>query len=410
MQILWQFGKRLLKQALIVACALLGANYLVACASTASNPAAVEKASDYYIKITNPYTPKQLAGKNLVRVALLAPFNSSSTAARTEAANLKAAANLALEKYGDGKTILFTIDAGETPQEAANAAKQAISQGADFILGPLFADGVSAAAPFARANNVTLFSFSTDTNEAGDGIYVFSFLPQAEARRIISYAASRGIKNLTLMLPIGTYGDRIEIAAKKIAHELKLNIIAIEKYDPKASAPEIEQSAKQAAFKTKNIGNNKTTAIFIPERGALLRYIVKNLSLNGASTSRVQLLGTGLWNDNITLSDNAMFGGWYVATDNKSRDEFAQELSRKYKENSPTRLAGMGYDAMSLIAQSAKNGDKSAISTRLLERNSGFNGVDGRFRFNDGIIERAMPIIEITGDGTKIIDNAPKNF
>ena len=58
---------------------------------------------------------------------------------------------------------------------------------------------------------------------------------------------------------------------------------------------------------------------------------------------------------------------------------------------------------MSLIAKTAKNGEKSAISTRLLERNKGFVGIDGNFRFNDGIIERAMPIMEITGDGTKTV-------
>ncbi len=394
---------------------LLLTGFLAGCETTSNNNTGANNTiatpkDAYKVSVTNPYTPSNLAGQKLVRVALLAPFSSQSQAARNEAENINAATEMALQKFGDGQTVIFPVDSGDTTAEAEMGAKKAISQGADFILGPLFASGVVAAAPYARANNTTLFSFSTDTSEAGKNVYVFSFLPDDEINRIVSYAASKGIKNLELLLPDGPYGDRVRNAALNAAREYGIKIVGSEKYNPKGDANSLDLSARKAALSLRGVGNVKTTAILIPERGAVLRQLVKTLSLNGASTSRVQLLGTGLWKDNQTITDSHMFGGWFVSAESQARDEFAKELQAKYNGRTPTRLAGMGYDAMGLIARTAKNGEKSAISTRLLERNKGFVGIDGNFRFNDGVIERAMPIMEITGDGTKMIDAAPKNY
>lgn len=368
----------------------------------------------YKVNVTNPYTPQNLIGKKLVRVALLAPYSSNKVAIKTEAEILKSATQMALDKYGDGQTVLYFIDSGETPAEAANAAKQAISSGADFVLGPLFASGVAAAAQYTRANKTTLFSFSTDTSEAGRGVFVLSFLPEDEATRIINYSANKGIKNIALLLPMGKYGERVEKAAIETANSRGLKIISKQYYDPlnennSLNIAELDKAAKLTAQAIKPFANRKETAILMPERGAILKQIVKTLNLNGATPSHFQYIGTGLWNDKNTINDSKMFGGWFTSTESSERAKFAEEF-KKANNLEATRFAGLGFDAMSLIAQTAKKGEKSAINSRLLERNSGFIGIDGRFRFNDGIIERSMPIMEIGGTGLKIIEAAPNNY
>ncbi len=386
---------------------------LAACASDSVTPDATPKAvynkpSDpYKVAANTPYTPQGYKGQKIIRIALLAPFNSSVAGEKEEALNLKSGAELALNTFSDGKTILFSLDSGANIDSASKAARDALEGGADFILGPLFAKGVEAVAPFARANNATLFSFSTDVTYAGNGVYVLSFLPEDETNRIISYAAQRGIKKLVLLTPDTKYGERVAAQAKSTAAAMGMSIVFSKTYDP-TKGNSIVEAANAAAPFAKGLKASEI-AYFLPERGAALKMMVKALTDKGANTMRAQFLGTSIWNDDNTLNDSKMFGGWFVATEGEARDKFEKEFTA-ITNRKATRLAGLGYDAVALIANAAKNGDKKAINEKLLERSSGFVGINGRFRFNDGIIERSMPVLEIGGMGSKIIDAAPGKF
>ncbi len=398
-----------------VAAAIIGAFglFLSACASdsvvteNAPKPVYNKPTDPYKIAANNPFTPQGLKGQKIIRIALLAPFNSDVAGDKEEALNLKAGAELALEKFADGKTVLFSIDSGANPQSAALAARNALNNGADFILGPLFAKGVEAVAPYARTNGATLFSFSTDVTNAGNGVYVLSFLPEDETNRIISYAAARGIKKLVLLIPATKYGERVERQANVTAKALGMTVVFSKSYDP-SKGNSIIAAAQAAAPFAKGMKASEI-AYFIPERGAALKMMVKALTEKGANTMRAQFLGTSLWNDDSVLTDSKLFGGWFVATEGEARDNFEKEFAANTNRKA-TRLAGLGYDAVALIANAAKNGDKKAINEKLLERSTGFTGINGRFRFNDGIIERSMPILEIGGFGAKIIDKAPTSF
>src|SRR5581483_10010287 len=54
-------------------------------------------------------------------------------------------------------------------------------------------------------------------------------------------------------------------------------------------------------------------AIFIPDGGDAVPSAVQ--ALNAAGARKVQLLGTGLWDDPRIFSDPALHGGWYAAPD-----------------------------------------------------------------------------------------------
>ena len=396
---------------------MAGSVLALALASCASTPAqnvptqrpAVVNTNPYKVNVTAPYTPQNLRGRELVRVALLAPINSSNQAVKEEALTLEAAARLSLAENGDDRTVLFTENSGATPEEATAAVKNALSKGADFILGPLFASGISAVAPYARANDATVFSFSTDTSEAGRGVYVLTFLPEDETDRIISFAATRNIKRLVMLVPEGRYGDRVLAAATRTAARAQIQIVATERYDNSSSNLTTASAAARRAATASAGGPRGQTAIFIPERGPMLRSLVQTLSLNGASTSRVRYLGTSLWNDAATAAESRLLGGWFVAPDVSAKQGFEQRLVAA-SNRKPTRLAGFGYDAMSIIAKLAKDGEKSQISRRIIENRQGFDGVDGRFRFENGVVNRALVINEIGANGARIIDAAPKGF
>lgn len=351
-----------------------------------------------------------MAGRKLVRVALLAPFSSENPAIRNEAQTLQSAAELALFEHGDASMLLIPKDSGDTPESAREAAVDALRSGADFILGPLFASGVTAIAPYARANDVPMFSFSTDTSEAGRDIYVLTFLPEDEARQIVRYAAEQGVKRLVVLAPEGRYGDRVAAAARETAAAAGIEFMGDERYDPRStSMTSAIEVSKRVAGRVSGGNASRETAILIPERGAMLRAIVQTLGQAGASSRQVRYLGTGLWNDPDTLNDSRMLGAWFVTPDVAARSAFEQRFNQAYQRR-PTRLAGMGYDATAMLARMTREGSKSGASARAIEAQDGFIGVDGLFRFRNHVVERGMAVNEVVTRGSKVVQVAPKAF
>lgn len=393
-------------------------SFLTACASAppppSGGPSVIPRPSDnvrdaYRIAATRKTTPANMVGRPIVRVALLAPFSSPNAALRDEAMTLQNAAELAMAERGDNSMLLIPKDSGDTPEEARAAVRLALEEGADFILGPLFASGVGAIAPYARANNVPMISFSTDTSEAGRGIYVLTFLPEDEAQRIVRFAAARGVKRLVVLAPIGRYGDRISTAAEEAARASGVNFLGVQRYDTASGSVAGAQDAARRAAQLAAGGNARETAILIPERGSLLRALAQTLTSAGASTSRVRYLGTGLWNDRETLADARLSGGWYVTPDAAARAAFEQRFVARYNRR-PTRLAGMSYDATALLAGMTRGGIATSATQRAIETSDGFLGVDGLFRFNRGVVQRGMAINEVGPRGGRALEPAPTRF
>lgn len=392
---------------------------LASCASTPQasappppppQPVVQEPVNPYVIKATNELTPPHMAGRKLVRVALLAPFTSDNPAIRNEAQTLQSAAELALFEHGDASMLLIPKDSGDTPESARDAALDALRSGADFILGPLFASGVTAIAPYARANDVPMFSFSTDTSEAGRHIYVLTFLPEDEARQIVRYAGGQGVKRLVVLAPEGRYGDRVTAAARETAAAAGIEFMGEARYDPRSpSMTSAIDMSRRVAGQVAGGNASRETAILIPERGAMLRAIVQTLNQSRASSRQVRYLGTGLWNDPDILNDTRMIGAWFVTPDVAARSAFEQRFNQAYQRRS-TRLAGMGYDATAMLASMTRKGNKSGASARAIEGQDGFIGVDGLFRFTNHVVERGMAVNEVVPRGSKVVQVAPKAF
>ncbi|TJW27875.1 ABC transporter substrate-binding protein, partial [Neisseria gonorrhoeae] len=120
-------------------------------------------------------------------------------------------------------------DAG-SPQGAQQGAQQACDEGAEIILGPLFAGSVPATAQVARTRNISVIAFSTDSSVAGRGVYLLSFLPESDAIRIVDYSASVGKRSFAALLPDNAYGTVVEGAFKTAVSRRGGRIVAFEKY------------------------------------------------------------------------------------------------------------------------------------------------------------------------------------
>ena len=142
-----------------------------------------------------PTSANASVGEGQVRVAMILPLSSQGNAG-VAAQSMKNAAEMALAEFKSSNVQLLVKDDGGTPQGAQAGAQQAISEGAEIIIGPLFAQSVSAVGQVARARNIPVIAFSTDASVAARGVYLLSFLPETDVRRIVQFAVSRGKRSL----------------------------------------------------------------------------------------------------------------------------------------------------------------------------------------------------------------------
>ena len=79
---------------------------------------------------------------------------------------MRNAAELALSEFNNPDIQLLVKDDGGSAPGAQQAAQQLIDEGAEIILGPLFAHSVAPVGQLARARGIPVIAFSTDSNVA----------------------------------------------------------------------------------------------------------------------------------------------------------------------------------------------------------------------------------------------------
>ncbi len=350
-----------------------------------------------------PPAPGATLGAGQVKAGLILPLSAGSNAGLAGQA-MRNAAEMALAEFNSPNIQLLVKDDGGTAEAARQGAQQALDEGAEIILGPLFAQSVSIVGQVARARNIPVIAFSTDTNVASRGVYLLSFLPESDVRRIVQYAASTGKRSYAALIPDNPYGTVVEAAFKQDVARHGGQIVALERYghDKAAMAGPVKNVAQAAA---------RADAIFIPDGGDAVPDVVQALAANGVNTKKIQLLGTGLWDDPRILATPALDGGWYAAPDPAGFRAFAARYRARYKQD-PVRTATLAYDAVALIAALVKTqAPAQRFSVEVLTNPSGFSGIDGLFRFRpDGTNERGLAVMRVTPSGAQVISPAPKSF
>jgi ABC-type branched-subunit amino acid transport system substrate-binding protein len=341
-----------------------------------------------------------------VKVAVLLPITASgSTPAVAKA--LKQAAELALFDFDNPNVTLIPKDTKGSPEGARLAAESALQDGAELIIGPLFAQEVTAAAPVARQGGVPMIAFSTDEKVAGDGVYLLSFLAGRDVPRIVSFALSRGKRKFAELIPQTAYG-RIAETAFATAVSAGGGQAPVRATFPPNDSSAMQGPVKQVANAVKS--GQAVDALFLPAGREELPELAPHLASSGLTSASVQFIGTGQWDYANIGSDRALVGGWYPAPDPKGWSGFVARYSKTYG-STPPRIASLGYDAVSLAVSLSPNPPGQRYTSAQLTRPSGFSGVDGLFRLlPDGTCERGLAILEVREGGPQVIDPAPRAF
>jgi ABC-type branched-subunit amino acid transport system substrate-binding protein len=349
-----------------------------------------------------PTTPATTIGGGQVKVGLILPLSASGNAG-VAAQSMRNAAEMALAEFNNPNIQLLVKDDGGSAPGAQQAAQQALAEGAEIILGPLFAHSVGPVGQTARARNVPVIAFSTDANVATRGVYLLSFLPESDVDRIVSYAASQGKRSYLAAVPDNAYGTVVEAAFKQVVARRGGQVVAIERYPlDRAQMQNTMRSVAQAA--------SRPDTILLPDGADSVPAAVQALAANGVDTRRIQLIGSGLWEDPQIFSSPGLEGAWYAAPDSAGFRGFSGRYRSRFGQD-PVRTATLAYDAVALVAALTKTQGPNRFSEEILTNGSGFTGIDGLFRFRpDGTNQRGLAVMRVAPAGGQTISPSPKSF
>jgi substrate-binding family protein len=375
---------------------LLGAPLLGACAGIQQSLSSLSNSSS---PASAPQEQPVAVGNGQVKVGLILPLSGAGNAG-VAAQSMKNAAEMALAEFQNPNIQLLIKDDGGNPQGAQHGTQQALDEGAEIILGPLFAASVPATAQLARGRGVSVIAFSTDSSVAGRGVYLLSFLPESDVNRIVEYSAGIGKRSFAALLPENAYGNVVEGAFKQLVSRKGGRIAAFEKYgaDRAVAARTVAQALGQA------------DALFIADDGDSVVTVADALSAAGANLKNIQLLGTGLWDNPRVFATPALHGGLYAAPDPSGFRSFSSRYRAKFGAD-PVRTATLAYDSVALVAALARTQGPQRFSAEVLTNPSGFAGIDGLFRFRaDGTNERGLAVMRVSASGGVAVAASPKSF
>ncbi|MCC7250422.1 penicillin-binding protein activator [Hyphomicrobium sp.] len=340
-----------------------------------------------------------------VRIGMLLSLSGYGPQTIT-AKGMKQAGELALFELDNPLVQLIVKDDKGSPQGAAQAAQEAIGEGAEIIVGPMTGAAASAVAPVARRSGVPVLTFSNDRRVAGDGVYLMSVLPEQEIERIVAYAAGKGKRRFAALVPADGYGQVVEPAFREAVARHGGAVGAVTSYplEPNAMLAPVRALADEVKLTADSTA--PIDALLIAAGPEMLPQIDPILTYAGISSDRIQLLGTGGWDFAGAGRSPAFVRGWYPGPDPHGWADFAQRFSRSFGQG-PPRLASLAYDAVSIAITLSSAEPGQRFTAAALTRPTGFTGVDGSLRFRpDGLSERGLAVLELQTFGGNVLDPA----
>ena len=341
-------------------------------------------------------------GSGGTKVALILPLSAAGNAGLA-AQSMKNAAEMALAEFSNPNIQLLIKDDAGTAQGAQQATQDALADGVEVILGPLFAHTVSAAGASARARGIPMIAFSTDANVAARGVYLLSFLPESDVDRVVDYAVANGKRSFAGLVQDNPYGSVVEAEFQQMVARKGGRVVALERYP--SDKAQMQEAVRRVAEAVR-----QADTVFLPGGSDAVPGVAQALAAAGAGAKRVQLIGTGLWDDPRIFADAAMQGGWFPAPESAGFRNFSNRYRARFGQD-PVRTATLAYDAVSLVVGLVKANGPHHFTDDILTNPSGFAGVDGIFRFRaDGTNQRGLAVLRVTSSGGQVVSPAPKSF
>lgn len=342
-----------------------------------------------------------------VPVALLVPRGSGQASDELLARNLENAARLAMRDLNGVQIDLRVYATAGNAQTAANQATLAIDDGAQIIIGPLYAETANAAGVAAAARGVNVLTFSNNTNIAGGNVFVLGSTFSNTADRLVSFAASQGRNRMVVVHAQDVAGqlgrDAISQAIGRNGATLAGSVgYPLSQEGLIAAIPQVKSTVDSSGA---------DTVFLTASPAAGLSLLTQLLPEAGISPSNTQFVGLTRWDlPAQTLSLPGVQGGWFTIPDPNASAAFRNQYRGAYGSD-PHPLAGLAFDGIAAIGALVRTGNPNALSRTALTQGSGFQGASGIFRLrDDGTNERGLAIATVRNNQVAVISPAPRGF
>ena len=342
-----------------------------------------------------------------VPVALLVPRGGGNSGDDLLAQALENAARLAIADLDGVRIDLRVYGTAGRADMAQQAALQAVSDGAQIILGPVYAESANAVAVAVAPRGINVLAFSNNSSIAGGNLWVLGPTFENTANRLASYARRQGKQRIVLLHSDDVQGQMGATAiqsavarsggtlAGTVSHEFSQSGVV-------AAVPRVVETYRA----------NNADAVFMTANSAgALPLFAQMLPEAGLPPSAAQYIGLTRWDIPAATTELAgLQGGWFALPDPTMAARFSARYQSTYGR-APHPIAGLSYDGIAAIGALAKAGRANALTGAALTQGAGFQGVGGIFRLRpDGTNERGLAVAQIRNREVVVIDPAPQSF
>jgi ABC-type branched-subunit amino acid transport system substrate-binding protein len=347
------------------------------------------------------------AGSGRVQIALLTPSGSGQASDELLARSLENAARMAISDLGGTQIDLRVYGTAGQPAQAAAMASKAVAEGAQIILGPVFAQEANAAGLAVVASGVNVLAFSNNTDIAGNNVFVLGPTFDNTAARLAAFSVRQGKANIMIVHDKNTAGELGRAAIQRGVSIAGGTVVATGSYEFSqngvvSAAPVIAANARSAGAQ----------AIFMTaDTAGALPLISQLLADNGMGPSVTQFIGLTRWDiPAATLALPGVQGGWFAMPDPALYAQYQARYQASFSEP-PHPISGLAYDGVAAIGALLRNAGPGPIRAASLTQGAGFVGVNGIFRLRaDGTNERGLAIAQIQNGQAVVIEAAPRSF
>lgn len=347
------------------------------------------------------------AGSGTVAVALLVPGGSGQASDELLARSLQNAARMAMADLNGVTIDLRVYNTAGQPGQAQAMAMKAADEGAQVILGPVFAQEANAAGLAVAGRGLNVLSFSNNPDIAGGNVFVLGPTFQNTAARLARHAVRNGKSRVMVVHDRNTAGELGRAAIERGVAQAGGSVVAVGSYEFSqngvvSAAPGIVSSARSTSA---------DVMFMTADTAGALPLVTQLLRDSGLDTATTQLVGLTRWDIPAgTLALPGVQGGWFALPDPALYAQYQARYQAAHGEP-PHPISGLAYDGIAAIGALAKRGQSGPIAASALTQGAGFVGVNGIFRLRgDGTNERGLAVAQVRNNQVVVIDPAPRSF
>ena len=336
--------------------------------------------------------------ENALNIGVLLPLSGK---AANIGQGMQNAMFMALDDLKNNKLVLKFYDTKSTEIGAAEAARKAISEGAELILGPLMGEEVSSITSLALSSNIPVVSFTTSPQVLQKGIYSVGLLNSEQVERSIAYGASKGRSKLVMLVPNNNSGLNIVKAGLASAKLHGVDFKKVGFYNP---------NTMDFTGIVRDVSSGKDfDMVLVADTGNRLKSIVSMFAYNDVMYPNVMFLGTAAWDSTNLSKETILYHGVYpMVSKGYGNSYFANKYHETFGEQ-PKPVYSFAYDSV-LLASVLSSKNKNELDAGITGK-AGFIGVNGYFKIlPTGQSRHSLEMLEVTRDGPIMISPADKRL